>query len=334
MPAAARKSKPKVNKSTTEKTTVREAVPQNAPSRPAAKPKTAPATRTTKVTTIKAKSESKPLTTKPAKAAPVKRQSANTKTASRPAQKAAENLAPVSVAKKTAVKKTSVRSTKETTTPKEKAVVVASTRAARRAEVPEGIAKPKTAPGRKKQARRKKVATAVREAQNTSKPISSRSRQKTETATVHAAKPTVSKRAAKPTPAPQLTLTMPVGTKAKRTRVPKDLATQYGEKEKHRVQPESAATKRARRDAALRQKMRDAMEVDDNLVARLRRAGMIGGEIEETNGNGHASHSVRTKSAPRRPRKWEARCGKCGVKTLFKTQAGLCARCGAIMVRE
>ncbi len=121
--------------------------------------------------------------------------------------------------------------------------------------------------------------------------------------------------------------------KAKRMRVPKDLAAQYGESEKQKRVVENSETKRARRDAALRQKMRDAMEVDDDLIARLRRAGMIGGSEAESQ-NGHSTRGIAGSRVMRRPRKWEARCGKCGGKSLFKTQAGLCAKCGAIMVRE
>ncbi len=92
-------------------------------------------------------------------------------------------------------------------------------------------------------------------------------------------------------------------------------------------------TKRARRDAALRQKMRDAMEVDDDLIARFRRAGMIACDENESQ-NGHSARHISGSRVARRPRKWEARCGKCGSKSLFKTAAGLCAKCGAIMVRE
>ena len=125
----------------------------------------------------------------------------------------------------------------------------------------------------------------------------------------------------------------PVAVKAKRSRVPKDFAVQYGEKEKKiRVVKDKATTRRARRDAALRQKMRDIMEPGDELVARLRRAGVIGGEDEEN--GAHPARRVLKSATKRRPRKWEARCGKCGNKSIFLTAAGLCARCGAIMVRE
>lgn len=121
--------------------------------------------------------------------------------------------------------------------------------------------------------------------------------------------------------------------KAKRVRVPKDFAQQYGGAEKQKKVVETSETKRARRDAALRQKMRDAMEVGDDLVARLRRAGMIGGGDEPESKNGHGAPRFSGKMV-RRPRKWEARCGKCGSKSLFKSQAGLCLKCGAIMVRD
>ncbi|HEY0072942.1 MAG TPA: hypothetical protein VGB77_02495 [Abditibacteriaceae bacterium] len=128
--------------------------------------------------------------------------------------------------------------------------------------------------------------------------------------------------------------------KARRVRAPKDLAAQYGEGEKptsKRRATESSETKRARRDAALRQKMREAMEVGDDIIARLRRAGAIAGEAgsdESEMKNGHHAKRIAGSRVLRRPRKWEARCGKCGAKSLFKTPAGLCAKCGAIMVRE
>jgi hypothetical protein len=114
--------------------------------------------------------------------------------------------------------------------------------------------------------------------------------------------------------------------------VPADFALQYGEKEKKVVAKNEPAVRRARRDAALRQKMRDIMEPGDELVARLRRAGVIGGEDEEN--GAHSARRVIKSATKRRPRKWEARCGKCGNKSIFLTAAGLCARCGAIMVRE
>ena len=147
------------------------------------------------------------------------------------------------------------------------------------------------------------------------------------------ARKTVARVAAAPLKAADIRVAEPA-VKARRVRAPKDLAVQYGESVKQKRVVETTATKRARRDAVVRQKMRDAMEVDDDLIARLRRAGVMGGDEETASPNGHRARHFTGGGSGRRPRKWEGCCGKCGGKSLFKTAAGLCAKCGAIMVRE
>lgn len=120
--------------------------------------------------------------------------------------------------------------------------------------------------------------------------------------------------------------------KATRKRVPVDFALQYGESIEQKPRKKVEETKRRpRRDAMVRQKMRDVMEPGDELVARLRRAGVISGVGPEDDDR---PTRRMVKQTTRRPRRWEARCGKCGNKSVFLTPAGLCARCGAIMVRE
>ena len=125
--------------------------------------------------------------------------------------------------------------------------------------------------------------------------------------------------------------------KAKRARVPKDLAAQYSEKTKkpRAIQaPESAATPRKRRDAAARERLRQAMAPTDDIVRRLARAGAIASvavaDDDESTAKARRKNAVTT----RRPRHWETRCGKCGTNGQFKAAAGLCARCGAIVVRD
>jgi hypothetical protein len=113
--------------------------------------------------------------------------------------------------------------------------------------------------------------------------------------------------------------------RAKRARVPADLAQQYGEKAARKKRPptESAAARKARRNAEERAKLRQLMTPDEELLKRL--AQLRG---ETSNGNGHAK-----RSSSRRSRSWESRCGKCGTLGTFQTQAALCTKCGAIAVR-
>lgn len=126
-------------------------------------------------------------------------------------------------------------------------------------------------------------------------------------------------------------------TRARRPRVPADFAAQYGESAKPRKIKSGAAgavtERRARRDAAARERLRQIMTPDDDLLRRLSRAGAIAASV--SNGaadDGHLPKRAATRSV-RRPRSWESRCGKCGVATVFKVAAGICARCGAIALR-
>jgi hypothetical protein len=116
--------------------------------------------------------------------------------------------------------------------------------------------------------------------------------------------------------------------KTKRARVPADLALQYGEKatkRNTRADVIPAKERRARRDAAAREKLRQLMRPDEGIMERLARAGALGGDIETT---------AKSRPTVRRSRKWEARCGKCGIKGLFATPAALCQKCGTILIRN
>lgn len=122
--------------------------------------------------------------------------------------------------------------------------------------------------------------------------------------------------------------------KGRRVRAPKDLALQYGETTQKVRAPQVPATERkARRDAAARQKRKEFMTPDDELLARLARAGMIASslapEVDALNG-----HSRKASTTKRRPRSWQSQCGKCGAASTFKTAVGLCVKCGAIAVRD
>jgi hypothetical protein len=130
-----------------------------------------------------------------------------------------------------------------------------------------------------------------------------------------------------------------VVTKVRRARVPSDFAAQYGETErKKRAPKETATARKARRNAEERERLRAIMIPDDNLLQRLARIGAIAPSDNGTNGSGNGSngHTPRRSGsqAVRRPRKWESRCGKCGVAATFKAAAGVCSRCGAIAVRQ
>lgn len=123
-------------------------------------------------------------------------------------------------------------------------------------------------------------------------------------------------------------------TGVRRSRVPADLAVQYGEKEARRKPSAAAAEekiRRARLDAREREQRRQLMTPDDDLMKRLARAGAITTSIGTQPDEDDA---LRRPKAARRSRKWESRCGKCGVSSAFATPVGLCARCGAIAVRQ
>jgi hypothetical protein len=122
----------------------------------------------------------------------------------------------------------------------------------------------------------------------------------------------------------------------RKVRAPKDLALQYGEKtKKRRALKIETVEKRARRNAAAKARLQELMTPDDELLARLARAGMIASSLAPESANGSAPAARRTSTAvTRRPRKWESRCGKCGALSTFKSAAGVCPKCGAIAVRS
>ena len=128
------------------------------------------------------------------------------------------------------------------------------------------------------------------------------------------------------------------GVKAKRARVPKDFAEQYSEKTKKRRRTKAhqdSATQTKRRDAAARERLRQLMMPTDDVVRRLAQAGAIAASVLLTDeGVPSATARRRSTATGRRPRRWETRCGKCGTNGQFKAAAGLCSRCGAIVVRD
>jgi len=112
--------------------------------------------------------------------------------------------------------------------------------------------------------------------------------------------------------------------KAKRPRVPADFAERYGENRKDRKVTAAlpVAEKKARKTAEQREKLRQLMTPDDDILQRLARAA-----------SGSSRPAPRPKKATRSKSEWESRCGKCGITTTFSTPAALCAKCGAIAVR-
>ena len=110
--------------------------------------------------------------------------------------------------------------------------------------------------------------------------------------------------------------------KAKRTRVPADLAAQYGErmnlKAEARPVVEEAKPRRPRRDAAARAKLKELLRPDETLVERLARANTV---------------SLPKRTPTRRSKNWRTRCGKCGTEGNFAVAAALCSRCGTILIR-
>lgn len=125
---------------------------------------------------------------------------------------------------------------------------------------------------------------------------------------------------------------------AKRVRAPKDLAKQYGEQtRKPRPAKTTQKERRARRSAAAKARLQEWMTPDEQLLARLARAGVIASSLAPE-GALHDDAKFKAPKTPgaatRRPRKWESRCGKCGALSTFKSAAGVCAKCGAIAVRS
>lgn len=109
--------------------------------------------------------------------------------------------------------------------------------------------------------------------------------------------------------------------KAKRSRVPADLAAQYGEKTatSTRVVVEEAPLRKPRRTAAARAKLQQALKPDEGILARLERAKTAG--------------MTKKRVPSRRSKNWNARCGRCGSQVNLATPAGLCPKCGAILMR-
>lgn len=120
-------------------------------------------------------------------------------------------------------------------------------------------------------------------------------------------------------------------TKAKRMRAPKNLAAQYGENVSRAPRVTEATARRARRDAQARERLRQIMTPDEEVLRRLSRAGAISSLLVSDDDASRAT--TRRSQKPRRARHWDWRCGKCGAKERFSTAAALCVRCGAIAVR-
>lgn len=107
--------------------------------------------------------------------------------------------------------------------------------------------------------------------------------------------------------------------KAKRSRVPKDLAAQYGgaaetESVPRRVVETVAPRKRLTR--AKKEARSQLLRADDEVLQRLQQA-----------------NAIAAKKPERRGRGWEFECGCCGRITRFQTPGAIC-ECGAIAVRE
>jgi len=121
--------------------------------------------------------------------------------------------------------------------------------------------------------------------------------------------------------------------RATKKRAPKDLANQYGEVVKVGRASVVESAPRKRRNAAARAKLQAAITPDDGLLLRLARAGAISSSHVAKNGDGDDEKPFRA-TAKRRSRKWETRCGKCGVNAQYSSSAALCVKCGAILVRD
>ncbi len=108
--------------------------------------------------------------------------------------------------------------------------------------------------------------------------------------------------------------------KAKRARVPKDLAAQYGEKAVTRAvaAPVEAEIAKKRLSKAERQARRDLIKPSEGLMERLARANQI---------------TARKPKAEPRGKGWKFVCGRCGTTSYFETPGGLCA-CGTIALKE
>lgn len=122
--------------------------------------------------------------------------------------------------------------------------------------------------------------------------------------------------------------------KATKKRAPKDLAMQYGEVVKAARAPVVKAAPKKRRNAASRAKLQAVIAPDDGLMQRLALAGAITSPHIAENFDGADDEAPHEPTKRRRSRKWETRCGKCGVSAQYTSSAALCINCGAILVRD
>ncbi len=120
--------------------------------------------------------------------------------------------------------------------------------------------------------------------------------------------------------APQPPASQPVAApKAKRSRVPKDLAAQYGGASQTEEAPRRAietVAPRKRLTRAKKEARSQLLRADDEVLQRLQQA-----------------NAIEAKKPERRGRGWEFECGCCGRVTRFQTPGAIC-ECGAIAVRE
>jgi hypothetical protein len=129
---------------------------------------------------------------------------------------------------------------------------------------------------------------------------------------------------------PKVAVASSKAVRATKKRAPKDLAAQYGEKEKTPRKAAAVKAPRRRRDAAARARLQEVIAPDDALLLRLARAGAIASSLAPASAGEKPLRTVKT----RRPRQWEAHCGKCGKSAFYRASAALCAGCGTILVRE
>lgn len=108
--------------------------------------------------------------------------------------------------------------------------------------------------------------------------------------------------------------------KARKPRVPKDLATQYGEKTTTRTEiaPPAVETPKKRLSKTAREARRALIKPNESLLERLARASQIAPR--------------KTKAEPR-GKGWKFQCGRCGATSYFQTPGALCD-CGTIAVKE
>ena len=110
-----------------------------------------------------------------------------------------------------------------------------------------------------------------------------------------------------------------IAPKIKRSRVPKDLALQYGASPESDVAPRVVAPKPAPRKRLTREAKAARSQMlrpDDGVLQRLQQA-----------------NAIEVKKPASRGRGWEFECGRCGRISRFQTPGAICA-CGAIAVRE